>query len=337
MEKKGLRNTKLSYLKRIFENETDEEHHLTLKEIQKELERYGIRQTLQTLRKDIALLRELECDIIMDAAGKNTTYYIGQREFELPHLKILCDLLQASRSISENQTRMLIKKLQQFTSKYNAMHLERPVYSDRPKTKSEKLFYSVDDTHYAINQKFPISFGYKEWTFGGVLTDRHTKKGKERYHVSPWALIYNDVSYYLVAYDHDADKIKHFRVDKMERLEVYKDQVRKGMEKFKGEDVASYAKRHFSMFRGRCETVTLKCENNMINVIYDRFGPETPVEQINETQFLVRLPLVISPRFLGWIAGFRGDIQIIEPESVRKDMRKLLSDLEAIYGKKQCS
>ncbi len=35
------------------------------------------------------------------------------------------------------------------------------------------------------------------------------------YHISPWGLSWDDENYYLVGYDSDAEKIKHYRVDKM--------------------------------------------------------------------------------------------------------------------------
>ena len=41
---------------------------------------------------------------------------------------------------------------------------------------------------------------------------------KERYTASPWAMIYTDDNYYLLAY-HDG-KMKHFRVDRMEDVEL---------------------------------------------------------------------------------------------------------------------
>ena len=33
------------------------------------------------------------------------------------------------------------------------------------------------------------------------------------YHVNPWGPSWDDVNYYLVGYDSDAEKIQHYRVD----------------------------------------------------------------------------------------------------------------------------
>lgn len=38
------------------------------------------------------------------------------------------------------------------------------------------------------------------------------------YCVSPWHLRWDDENYYLIAYDAEADRVKHYRVDKMKRI-----------------------------------------------------------------------------------------------------------------------
>ena len=44
------------------------------------------------------------------------------------------------------------------------------------------------------------------------------KRQGERYLVSPWMLMWEDENYYLLAYDHKAEMIKYFRVDKLRQL-----------------------------------------------------------------------------------------------------------------------
>ncbi|WP_243143525.1 WYL domain-containing protein [Pseudobutyrivibrio xylanivorans] len=41
------------------------------------------------------------------------------------------------------------------------------------------------------------------------------KKEGKKYRGSPWALTWADENYYLVAYDSEDGKVKHYRVDKM--------------------------------------------------------------------------------------------------------------------------
>ena len=56
--------------------------------------------------------------------------------------------------------------------------------------------------------------------------------------VSPWALTWDDENYYLVAYDAGAEKIKHYRVDKMQEIRVT-EEGRLGKENFREFDLAA--------------------------------------------------------------------------------------------------
>lgn len=51
------------------------------------------------------------------------------------------------------------------------------------------------------------------------------------YHISPWGLSWDDENYYMVGYDSETKKIKHYRVDKMLHIKVL-DEEREGKEHF---------------------------------------------------------------------------------------------------------
>ena len=46
------------------------------------------------------------------------------------------------------------------------------------------------------------------------------RRKDKAYVVSPWALTWDDENYYLIAFDAEADKIKHYRVDKMLKINL---------------------------------------------------------------------------------------------------------------------
>ena len=67
--------------------------------------------------------------------------------------------------------------------------------------------------------------------------------------VSPWALIWDDEYYYMVAYDDWEHKIKHYRVDKMMCISI-EEEKRSGKEEFRNFDKAEYSKATFGMYNG---------------------------------------------------------------------------------------
>lgn len=92
---------------------------------------------------------------------------------------------------------------------------------------NERIYYSVDKIQNAIALNRKISFKYYRWKLDFSGTERIVKREKIRdggYTASPWALCWDDENYYLIAYDTCADSIKHYRVDKMDDIEVLDDE-----------------------------------------------------------------------------------------------------------------
>ena len=135
------------------------------------------------------------------------------------------------------------------------------------------------------------------------------------YHVSPWALSWDDENYYMIAYDGKAEQIKHFRVDKMLHIELIP-LAREGKEHFQRFDMGAYAKKMFGMFGGDEEIVKLVCHNDMAGVMIDRFGKDTPLVKVDEEHFSVRVKVAVSRQFLAWIIALGEGVKIEGPEQV---------------------
>ena len=123
MAKTSNQKLKLLYLMQIFSRETDEEHMLTMQEIISLLSNAGIKADRKTLYLDFEELRHFGLDIIGQADGRNYYYYLGEREFELPELKLLVDSVQSAKFITDRKSKALIKKLESLVSKYQATKL----------------------------------------------------------------------------------------------------------------------------------------------------------------------------------------------------------------------
>lgn len=237
MPKSSNQKLKLLYLLRILQKETDEEHYLNSQQLIERLEKYDISAERKSIYDDIARLTDFGYDIIHVKTKGGSGYYMGSREFELAELKLLVDVVQASRFITLRKSRELINKLEQFVSGKEAQQLQRQVYvAGRVKTDNESIYYNVDFIHRAIQENRQISFQYMEWTLDKKLVPR---KGGARYVISPWALSWNDENYYLIGYDKEADLMKHYRVDKMGSIGLTREE-RQGSSVFENFDIAVY-------------------------------------------------------------------------------------------------
>ena len=328
MAKGANQKLKMLYLTRIFAEQTDDEHALTLQEITSRLAAYDVNADRKTLYQDFEELRRYGLDIIAEHRGHNTYYFLGSRDVELPELKLLVDSVQAAKFITDRKSRELIRKLESLVSAHQARQLHRQVLiSGRVKTMNESIYYNIDKLHSAINTNSQIRFQYYQWN---VRKETELRRSGAWYSVSPWCLTWDDENYYLVAYDPGDDKIKHYRVDKMLRIRLTGD-PRQGQERFGEFDMAHYAKSLFGMYGGEETAVTLEGENAMVGVIIDRFGKDVPLVPVDGSRFEAKVNVAVSPQFLGWIMGLGGRVRITGPGPVLGQMRDLVRLLAAQY------
>lgn len=318
MAKGSNQKLKLLYMAKIFMEKTDEEHGLSVQEIIKLLNQYGVNADRKTLYLDFEELRHFGMDIVSNPVGRNVYYHLTARQFELPELKLLVDSVQSSKFITERKSRELIKKLESMVSIYDARQLQRQVVlSGRVKTMNESIYYSVDTIHDAINDDRQITFQYFQWN---VLKKPELRHDGAWYRISPWALVWDDEYYYLIGYDAAAGVIKHYRVDKMLHLDMT-DEKREGKDVFKKLDLARYSKGLFGMYGGEELTVTLLCENNMAGAIIDRFGKDISLIREDEEHFKTHVTVSASKQFLGWVIALGKGVKIISPESLVDAMK----------------
>ena len=326
-------NEKLTilHLMDLLLDQTDRDHTMTADMICNALETdYDIVCSKKTVYRDIARLKEYGLKI-EQLRGSTPGYYVDTRDFELAELKLMVDAVQSSKFITEEKSRELIKKLGKLTSRENSKQLQRQVYIyNRAKTGNDAIYRNVDVIHDAIRENHQVTFHYLEWTMKKELYQRH--EGKV-YKVSPWGLTWDDENYYLVGYDEDDDKIKHYRVDKMKDISLTADK-RHGRDQFRDFDLAAFAKKTFGMYGGADTKVTLRCEEHLAGVIIDRFGKDVMMIPKNDHTFNVTVLVTVSSQFFGWITGIGTGIRIEGPAEVRDEYRKYLKSVMDLYETK---
>lgn len=194
------------------------------------------------------------------------------------------------------------------------------VVTNRIKNMNESIYYTVDTIHDAIAQDKQITFQYFEWEISsknGQTVSRHIKKDGARYQVSPWALLWEDENYYMVAYDENACMLKHYRVDKMLHIAVSA-LGRVGQDVFGKLDLATYSQGIFGMFGGKLERVTLQFHNRLIGVVVERFGENILIHRKGQEHFVVHVPVAVSDQFFSWVFSFGKNAKILAPLEIQQ-------------------
>ena len=327
MPKSPNQKLKLLVLLRYLMRCSDEAHPVTVQDMIEELARQDISAERKTIYDDMEALRRFGVDIVQ-RKDRSTGYYVAARDFELPELKLLVDSIQSSKFITQRKTLSLIRKLENLASVYDAQLLERQVYvRGRVKSMNESVYYNVDEISGAISRDRAIRFKYFEFT---VSRERRYRHEGAWYIVSPFALMWDDENYYLLAWDASAARLKHYRVDKMTNIEAL-EQRREGKEAFQKLDMASYSQRVFGMFAGEEKRVRLRFLNHLAGAVIDRFGKDTILTPDGDEHFIISVDLVVSPQFFAWVFGFGAEAEILSPESVRRQMGRQAALIAAEY------
>lgn len=312
----------LQIAKYLLEN-TDENHAVSTPQLISYLNSIGIKAERKSIYNDIDTLNDFGMDIIRSDDHRGG-YMVASRQFELAEVKLLVDLVQSSKFITEKKSRELIGKLETLVSKYDAKAMGRQVeIIGRSKTNNENIYYNVDMVHTAISKNVKIQFKYFDWDVNKKMQLRHDGAF---YEVSPWKLTWDDENYYLIAFDEKANHIKHYRVDKMQNVTVTENS-REGKKLFDEMDMVEYDKKTFGMFAGTEKTVRLLCHKSMIGIMVDKFGTDVSIRPEGENHVMVRIDVAVSPQFYGWLAGLGSRVQIASPEDVKEDYKKHLEDI----------
>ena len=353
MAKTGNEKLRILYLRDYILQHSDENHPLTIADMKEYLRDDCFLDVplddCKSLYRDIRILgraKDMEIDDESDELApvtygmgivqKGKFYYAPTHPLELQEAKLLVDMVESSRSISERDARALVAKIKSLVSIYQARELDRHVaVPNRAKKRVTRVTESADKIFSAIRDNRAITFQYSKYAIrNGKMTDENRKEGVS-YLVSPYALVWTDQNYYMMAYDHNASEnpVRAYRVDRMKSVRVSR-RHREGEEEYRkltGGNLPGYINKLFHMFPGRMQTVTIKFRDYLLDSVIDRFGESVSITKSGEDSFTIRTEVSVSSQFFGWLNGFGTGAEILYPQSVRDEMKKYLEDIIKMY------
>ncbi|MBR5295362.1 MAG: WYL domain-containing protein, partial [Clostridia bacterium] len=283
----------------------------------------------KSIYSDLEELRLFGLDIVT-LRGQGGGYFLADRKFQLPEVRLLVDAVQSSRFVTRKKSEELIGKLRSLASRHESYALGHNVFvSGRIKTMNESIYRNVDAISFAIENNKKIRFRYFEWDTTG---EKKFRRGGDFYTVSPYFLIWDDENYYLIAVEENGEK-RHFRVDKMLNIDLV-EELREGKENFGDTDPADYEKKTFGMYGGTEERVSIWWDESLAGVFYDRFGKENAVQK-KDGGFISSHRIMTSPVFYSFLMGFGDKVKILSPESAAKELCSLAKKALSAYENKE--
>lgn len=326
------RNKRLLCLKKIFEEETDSEHGLSMPDILRHLRAYGVEADRRTIYEDIRVLQDLEKMDIEHGAGERI-YKLKSRTFSVAELKLIVDSMASSKVLAPETTKALTDKLAQLCSKHEREYLKKKVFLDgRIKSENKKVPLYIQTLNEGIIKQRWVAFRYfrydlnkkKSYYFGG----KHRR-------VRPSALlIINDI-YYLLAYD-KRDHRKLFRVDRMSHVDLHSEGFHSLPEVLPQLSRLAFASNNpYTTHPVKAVAVTLRFRNHCVDEVLDKFGFAAKLLPDGAYYFTTTVTVEPTPEFLGWVFSLGHAVEVIGPDTVRAQIRSRARSQEHLYRDKR--
>ena len=138
----------------LLQRETDEQHPISRQDLCKRLNNMGISSNPRVLSLDIGLLNDAGYEIMEIQVGREKMYYIEDRAFSVPELKVMIDAIEAASLISEKRTAEIIDKIASLGGTHRADLFKRNmVFFNTRKHTNEQVIFSIDSLEDARHRR----------------------------------------------------------------------------------------------------------------------------------------------------------------------------------------
>lgn len=322
---------RLLLVSEILKRDTNIDHPATSSEIINKLKAEGITADRRSIYEDIRTLIDRGYDICTYEEN-NRGYYLRETEFEFSELRLLTDAVLSARFISTAQSKEIVNKLKKLTNRYDESRLEKVSYlHKRIKCDNRAIFYNIDMLTEAIEKGRQVSFDYLKYTPARKME----KKDDQKRVVSPYSIIWVGDYYYLVCKYPKYESLSNLRLEKISNITILDEpaELVTGIAGFEnGFDIAEYANRHIHMFSGREERIELRCREEILQAMQDKFGEELKIKKQEGDYFWANVRTV-RQGMLYFVLQMADGIEVLSPPDFREEvagmLRKILNQYTA--------
>ena len=325
---------KLVKLLEILRQDSDDDHYLESTEILSKLKKMGIECDRRTLYNDIEVLNSFGYEVLCEKfTGKPNKYCVVDRNFDVPELRILMDAVQASAFITPKKTKVLLDKIADLGGSHRAELLRNElVQFNTIKSSNESIFYSISEIGQAIENNKKVSFKYFNYDINHEKVYRFDAKRNQdkRYFVNPHATLFDGENYYLVGYYKKHEGFTHFRIDKMDDVQMVNDQD-KDSYLSNDADLQHHKETLFSMYQGEECEVEFWADTSILDPIFDTFGQKIIISREGENGIKFKAKVQLSPTFYGWCLSFGEKLKVTAPQEVKKSIKVYVRTMAEMY------
>ncbi|MCX8059386.1 MAG: WYL domain-containing protein [Spirochaetes bacterium] len=288
--------------------------------------------TERTIKKDIQTLKYTLCAPI-SYSKRNKGYFLSE-EWNFP-LNIftfgeILTIFIANNLLKEFKETPLYKSAQTLSMKLEELLPEKIFLNSRdledmlsftikPIKLKRDILYIFEKVFNAIRDNKKIKILYYT-----ISRDEKSERILEPYH------IYNfEGVWYLVAFCHMRNSFRDFALDRIEKIEILKETFQRN----KSFDVKDYLSKSFRIYKGGEELIKLKFDSYQAKWIKERIWHESQIIQELEDGGVILTIKANKEEIKRWILGYGSHVEVLEPDSFRKEIIDEINILEKIYKK----
>lgn len=329
-----MEQTKIRLLRVLsIVRETDEDHPITANQIVHQLHLYGMEAERKAVLRDISALQDFGYDILLHEDNK-LGYYLASREFEDWELKVIMDAVAGAGFLTSENCESLCKRIASLAGKEGQAVLRSatPVFSSvkngDPTTKN-----AIDQLLTAIRRKKKVGFRY---VFTGNDLEKHLRYDGTEYQISPYALIWRQDRYYLIGNFERYKTLSYYRLDRVRSLRLLDEPI-VPMEELLGPNadiqMKEYINRNLNNYGGKQTRILLRVDADMTDLLVDTFGSDFRIEKVVENTMIVSATVSDGWGLNAWLLQHGDCVQILKPESTRREIIGLLEEIQKKYQK----
>jgi len=311
-------------LNQVLHDESDEQHILSANQIMEILStRYDIQIERRTLYNNIKILQDFGYDI-NDYSQNKIGYYLQSRQFDKSEINLLCHNIYSSHIIPDHSSKQLIDKLLATQSKYVKHNFHNHVYTkNNRKSKNKEFFLNIELLLEAIQSNKTIYFEYTKYNHN----KERIAKRKEKYELDPYDLVYENERCYLIAFDTKHQSLSHYRIDKMKSIQTSTTTFKRRVD-FNSYD---YISTKMYMYGGKETSITLRCDNYILDDVIDTFG--TNITILNEKEANTFIAMITSSKtgFIYWALQYLKYCTVLEPSTLKNEITEIINQAKLRY------
>lgn len=337
----------------ILRKYSDEEHRLSQKDVETLLKtEHGVSAERKTIKRNLTCLidagfpieftervrkfKNSETGAYEETVLLTEFYYV--HEFTNAQLRLLIDSVAFSNYISSSQSLELVGKLEKLSNRYFRSRVQYVNDLPADSSQNKQLFLTIETLDEAIYSNKQVEFTYNEYHTDKQMHPRVNTQGEvRRYVINPYYIAASNGKYYLICNYDKYDGISNYRIDRITDIKLLETPIKPAekADEFKHTlNLARHMSEHIYMYTGSSATVCFRMKKKLLNEIMDWFGSD--IEFFDETAEHVSARVFVNLQAMRkWAMQYAVDVEILSPESLRKEIEQDVCAAAQNYSLKQ--